>query len=79
MAYARWEDPEPDKYRLLSAKPDGTDEQAFTSVLSRMLLPTSLGHQMEKRIACTFLRPDNALGEVDMFELAGNKMKVFQK
>jgi hypothetical protein len=32
-----------------------------------------------KRIACIFMRPDNALDEIDMFELAGRKMKVFQR
>jgi serine/threonine protein kinase len=79
MAYARWEDPEPDKYRLLSAKPDGTDEQVlhigpFANVLADVAWSPD-----GKRIACTFLRPENALGEVDMFELAGDKMKVFQK
>jgi eukaryotic-like serine/threonine-protein kinase len=79
MAYARWEDPEADKYRLLSAKPDGTDEQILHIGPFANILANVAWSPDGKRIACTFLRPDNALGEVDMFEFAGNKMKVFQK
>ena len=79
MAYARWEDPEPDKYRLLSTKPDGTDEQVLAIGPFANILANVAWSPDGKRIACTFIRPDNALGEIDMFELAGNKMKVFQR
>ncbi len=79
MAYARWEDPEADKYRLLSAKPDGTDEQVLDIGPFANLLADVAWSPDGKRIACIFMRPDNALGEIDMFELAGRKMKVFQR
>jgi eukaryotic-like serine/threonine-protein kinase len=79
MAYVRWEDPEADKYRLLSAKPDGTDEQVLQVGPFANILANVAWSPDGKRIACTFTRPDNALGEIDMFELAGNKMKVFQR
>jgi eukaryotic-like serine/threonine-protein kinase len=79
MAYARWEDPEADKYRLLSAKPDGTDEQILHIGPFANILASVAWSPDGKRIACTFVRPDNALGEIDMFEFVGNKMEVFQK
>ena len=79
MAYARWEDPEADKYRLLSARPDGTDEQILHIGPFANILANVAWSPDGKRIACTFSRPDNALGEVDMFEFASNKMKIFQR
>jgi eukaryotic-like serine/threonine-protein kinase len=79
MAYARWEDPEAGKYRLLSARPDGTDEDVlhigpFTNMLAYVAWSPD-----GKSIACTFVRPDNALGEIDMFDLASREMTVFRK
>ncbi len=79
MAYARWEDPEADKYRLLSAKPDGTDEQVLHIGPFANILANVAWSPDGKRIACSFSRPDNALGEIDMFDFSRNKMTVFQR
>jgi serine/threonine protein kinase len=75
MAYARWWDPEPEKYRLLSAKLDGTDEKFlhggsyYPGVRSVAWSPDG------KRIACVPLRSESAAGEIDIFDLASGQMR----
>jgi serine/threonine protein kinase len=76
MAYARWWDPEPEKYRLLSAKLDGTDEKFlhggsyYPGVRSVAWSPDG------KRIACVPLRSESAAGEIDIFDLASGQMRT---
>jgi eukaryotic-like serine/threonine-protein kinase len=76
MAYARWWDPEPEKYRLLSAKLDGTDEKIlhggsyYPGVRSVAWSPDG------KRIACVPLRSEIAAGEIDTFDLASGQMRT---
>ena len=76
MAYARWWDPEPEKYRLLSAKLDGTDEKFlhggsyYPGVRSVAWSPDG------KRIACVPLRSESAAGEIDIFDLAAGQLRT---
>jgi WD40 repeat protein len=79
LASVRWEDPEPGQYRLLSAKPDGTDEKVLHVGPSATILASVAWSPDGKRVACTFIQPDHARGEIDMFDLAGGEMKIFQR
>jgi eukaryotic-like serine/threonine-protein kinase len=77
MAFARFNDPEIGKFRLLNANLDGTDVQVL------LIAPVTLGGMHiawspdGKRIASVRLRPSNALGEIDMFDFATRQMKPF--
>jgi eukaryotic-like serine/threonine-protein kinase len=77
IAYARFNDPEVGKFRLLSANPDGTDEQVL------LIAPVALGGMHVawspdgKRIASLRLRPSDTLGAIDMFDFTTRQMKPF--
>jgi serine/threonine protein kinase len=77
IAYARWEDPEPGKNRLLSSKPDGTGEQVLRIGSYYPVLTAVAWSPDGKNIACSFIHPDNAAGGIDMFDLASGQMRRF--
>jgi eukaryotic-like serine/threonine-protein kinase len=77
MAYARWEDPEPGKNRLLSSKSDGTDEQVLRIGSYYPVLISVAWSPNGKNIACALVQPDNAAGGIDIFDLASGQMRRF--
>jgi serine/threonine protein kinase len=76
MAYARWWDPEPEKYRLLSAKLDGTDEKVLHGGTYYPGVRSAAWSPDGKRIACVPLRSESAAGEIDIFDLAAGQMRT---
>ena len=79
MAFARWEDPEAGKYRLLSTALDGTDEKVlhigpyFPGIGNVTWSPDG------KLIACGALRPEGATGQMDMFDVAASTLAPWLK
>jgi eukaryotic-like serine/threonine-protein kinase len=79
MAFGRWEDPEPGKYRLLSTALDGTDEKVlhigpyFPGIGNVTWSPDG------KLIACGPLRPEGATGQIDIFDVAASKLAPWLK
>jgi eukaryotic-like serine/threonine-protein kinase len=79
MAYVRWEDPDPGKYRLLTANLDGTDEKIL-HIDSYLPGIRSVSWSPDgKRLACVPLVPDDALGQINMFDLASGQITVLAK
>ena len=76
MAYIRANDPEPGKYRLLSANLDGSDEKVLyiapLNFLGRWLAWSPDG----KTIAYPEARPGDALGGINLFDLATGKLRT---
>jgi serine/threonine protein kinase/dipeptidyl aminopeptidase/acylaminoacyl peptidase len=77
MAFARWQDPDPGKNRLISAKSDGTDEQVLRIGPFYPILVSLAWSPDGKRIACSFLQPDNGIGGIDIFEIPSGQMRRF--
>jgi eukaryotic-like serine/threonine-protein kinase len=77
MAFARWQDPDPGKIRLISAKSDGTDEQVLRIGSFFPVLVSVAWSPDGKRIACSFLQPDNGIGGIDIFEIPSGQMRRF--
>ena len=76
MAYARWEDPEAGKYRLLSANLDGTDEKVLHIGPYLPGIGNVTWSPDGKQIACGPLRPEGATGEIDMFDVAASTLSA---
>jgi eukaryotic-like serine/threonine-protein kinase len=76
MAYIRANDPEPGKYRLLSATLDGSDETVLHIAQStRGADPTHISWSPDgKRIAYSFQSSGAVLGYVETFDLAGKQV-----
>jgi serine/threonine protein kinase len=76
MAYIRANDPETGKYRLLSANLDGSDEKVLyiapLNFLGRWLAWSPDG----KTIAYPEARPGDALGGINLFDLATGKLRT---
>ncbi len=73
FAFIRGNDPEIGKYRLLTAKLDGSDEKVLLmgSLVDR---PRTLAWSPDgKQIAYNLFQPEDALGGIDLFELAEGK------
>ena len=77
MAFARWQDPDPGKNRLISAKSDGTDEQVLRIGSFFPILVSVAWSPDGKQIACSFLQPDNGIGGIDIFEILSGQMRRF--
>ncbi len=77
MAFARWQDPDPGKNRLISAKSDGTDEQVLRIGSYFPILVSVAWSPDGKQIACSFLQPDNGIGGIDIFEILSGQMRRF--
>jgi Tol biopolymer transport system component len=77
IAYVRWQDPEPTESRLLTARVDGTDEQVLRIGPLDPTLTSVAWSPDGKRIACSLIRPDNAAGGIDMFDIASRQMHRF--
>ncbi len=76
MAYIRANDPEPGKYRLLSAGIDGSDETVLRIAQStRGVDPTHVTWSPDgKRIAYSYQSSGAVLGYVETFDLAGKQV-----
>jgi eukaryotic-like serine/threonine-protein kinase len=72
MAYLRGNDPEPGKYRLLSANLDGSDEKILQ--IAPLPMPDTLSWSPDGlRIAVISYSQGEALGQISLFDLAGKK------
>ncbi len=77
MAYIRANNPEPGKYRLLSANLDGGDEKVLLIGLLQSGLARSLTWSPDgKRIAYPAFQPGNALGGIHLFDLQTGKIQT---
>ena len=79
MAFARFNDPELGKWRLLTANPDGSDAKV------QLIGPGALGawdlawSPDGKHIACTLRSVVDAAGGIDMFDLATDRLQTFTR
>ena len=72
MAYLRGNDPDPGKYRLLSANLDGSDEKILQ--IAPLPMPDTLSWSPDGlRIAVISYSQGEALGQISLFDLAGKK------
>jgi serine/threonine protein kinase len=77
MAYIRGNDPEPGKYRLLSANLDGSDEKVLLIAPMQSGLARSLAWSPNgRKIAYPAFQPGNALGGINQFELRTGKTQT---
>jgi serine/threonine protein kinase len=72
MAYARWQDPEAGKYRLLSANLDGSEEKVLNIGSFLPGVANVTWSPDGKRIACGPLQPEGATGAIDMYDFAAD-------
>ena len=77
MAYIRGNDPEPGKYRLLSANLDGSDEKVLLIASMQSGLARSLAWSPNgKKIAYPAFQPGNALGGINLFDFQTGKIQT---
>ncbi len=79
MAYARWQDPESGKYRVISAALDGSDEKVLNIGPFLPGVANVTWSPDGKRIACGPLQPDGVTGEIDMYDFAANTKTPWMK
>ncbi len=72
MAFARWQDPEAAKYRLLSTNLDGSDEKILNIGSFLPGIGNVAWSPDGKRIACGPIQPDGSLGAIDIYDFASN-------
>jgi eukaryotic-like serine/threonine-protein kinase len=77
MAFARSNDPDLGKTRLMSAKPDGTDQQVLRIGSYYPVLFSAAWSPDGKRIACSLFLPDNKVSGIDIFDIATGHMHSF--
>jgi Tol biopolymer transport system component/tRNA A-37 threonylcarbamoyl transferase component Bud32 len=79
MAYVRRNAPEQGKWQLLSANPNGSDEKVLL-IGPGPAVPLSAAWSPDgKHIACSFFLAGNAMGTIDMFDLASGHLESFVK
>jgi Tol biopolymer transport system component len=78
IAYSRSNDPEPGKWKLLEAKPDGKDERVLFDAPAKES-PVFLAWSPDgKRIAVSyFVFREGTLGRIDMFNIGASRMDAF--
>jgi eukaryotic-like serine/threonine-protein kinase len=84
LAFVRANDPEPGKYRLLSANPDGSDETvlAIENILgvgNEAYPPFSAWSGDGKRIVYSYAKMTDQPGVIRAFDLASKRFGVFQQ
>jgi Tol biopolymer transport system component len=76
MAYLRGNDPEPGKYRLLSANLDGSDEQVLQ--VAPLPIPDNLDWSPDSsRIAFISYAQNDAQGQLSLYDVASKKATAF--
>ncbi|HYL15233.1 MAG TPA: protein kinase [Terriglobales bacterium] len=78
LAYARANDPEPGKYRLLTANLEGTDEKVLRVAAPASNVPGSLAWSPDgKQLTYGLTNPDKALGGIELFDIKKDKIERF--
>ncbi len=75
MAYARGNDPEPGKWRLLSAKLDGSDEKVL-QILPLVYLPRWLAWSPDGKKIAFPNKQTSEFSELDLFDLGTGKLET---
>jgi len=76
MAYLRANDPEPGKYRLLSANLDGSDETILHIASLTSLARWAAWSPDGERIAYPEIQPENALSGINLFDVGTGKIQT---
>src|SRR6202140_4035781 len=78
IAFARVNDPEAGKYRLMTANLNGGDEQVLNAVAPAADSPAFIAWSpRDERLAYRLFKPDKALGGIALFDIEAKKKKRF--
>ncbi len=78
IAFARTNDPEPGKYRLMTSNLNGGDEQVLNAVAPASDVPAFVAWSpRDGQLAYRLFRPDKALGGIALFDIETKKIGKF--
>src|SRR3984893_18522293 len=78
IAFARVNDPEVGKYRLMTSNLNGGDEQVLNAVAPAADSPAFIGWSpRDERLADRLFKPDKALGGIALFDIETKKIRRF--
>ena len=78
IAFARTNDPEPGKYRLMTSNLNGGDEQVLNAVAPASDVPAFVAWSpRDGQLAYRLFRPDKALGGIALFDIESKKIVKF--
>ena len=78
IAFARTNDPEPGKYRLMTSNLNGGDEQVLNAVAPASDVPAFVAWSpRDRQLAYRLFRPDKALGGIALFDIESKKIGRF--
>jgi Tol biopolymer transport system component len=75
IAYIRLDDPEPGKYRVLSASTDGSDEKTVQTAPKELWQPYLAYSPDSRQVASGLYLPGNALGGLELLAADGSKAR----